>query len=99
MDIHILLDAPEEEGAHISFDTTPENSKKIPLVPLLEKLQKFIDTHQKKCDTALIKQHPYFSKFSVEKQTQIIKEFRQTYTVFDLDNPAPDTKAVMIILN
>lgn len=97
MDIHIMLDAPDEPGAHITFDTTPNNAKQIAVLPMLEKLQKFIDHHQTRCDAALLKQNPYFKRFTPGQQDKIQKEFREKYTLWDHENPT-DAKAPMIIL-
>lgn len=98
MDIHIMIDAPDEKNGLITFDTTTTNSKATPMLPLLEKLQKFIDHHTALCDAALLKQNPYFKRFSVTQQDKVQKEFREKYTLWDHENPPADSKAPMLIL-
>ncbi|MCW3125241.1 MAG: hypothetical protein JWO03_899 [Bacteroidetes bacterium] len=98
MNVHIFIEEVEEPGAHTTFDMSEDQAKVLRILPFIEKLRIFLDHHEDRVNKALMKQTPWFNKFSPEKQTAILKEFREKFTLWDLENPSPDRPAPPMII-
>jgi len=88
----------EEKTPDITFDMTEDQAREVPVVSIAALMDGYMRWLTQRMDEDLMALHPLFRNYSSLRQTQILGEFRQKYSMYDLSNPPAPRKSPILIV-